>query len=128
MDLVKRRVLMKRGLAAACAAMFLAGCATTTAAGRFDPATVATFQPGVTTIAQVETALGPPYQSMKMPDGTQQLQYISKVQDLSADDTPTTGSAIHKRTTAMVSTMLTFDQSGHFLSSSSNSTTQGNNN
>lgn len=115
---------MKRGLVAACVAVLLAGCVTTTS--KVDPATIASFQPGVTTVAQVEAKLGQPYQTTRMPDGTQQWQYVSKVQDLAADNLPTTGSEISKRTTTTVSTMLAFDQSGQFLRSWSNSQTQDN--
>lgn len=117
---------MKRGFAAAMMMACLAGCATTSG-NKIDPTTISTFQPGVTTIAQVEAALGQPFQSTRMPDGTQQLQYVSKVQSVSGDGVPTTGSVIPKHNSSTVSTMLTFDQGGHFLRSSSNSKTNNNN-
>lgn len=115
---------MKRGFAAVWVAVLLAGCATTS--NKVDPATIASFQPGVTTIAQAEAALGQPFQSTRMPDGTQQLQYVSKTQT-ATDDMPTTGSRIPKQTTSTVSTMLSFDQSGHFVRSWSNAKTHDNN-
>jgi hypothetical protein len=114
---------MNRGLMAACVAVFLAGCATT--ASKSASATIASFQPGVTTIAQAEAALGQPYQASHMPDGTQQLQYVSKVEDMAADDMPTTGSQMRKRNTTTVSTMLSFDASGRYVRSWSSSQTQG---
>jgi|SRR5215469_9532468 len=116
---------MKKGFAAISAAVFLAGCAT--ASNKVDSATIASFQPGVTTVAQAEAALGQPFQSTRMPDGTQQLQYVSKVQDLAADTTPTTGSVVAKHNTKTISTMLSFDPSGHFLRSWSNSNAQNGN-
>jgi PBP1b-binding outer membrane lipoprotein LpoB len=117
---------MKRGLTAACLAMLLAGCATT--AGKVDSAAaIASFQAGVTTIAQAEAALGQPYQASHMPDGTQQLQYVNKVEDLAADDMPTTGSQMRKRSTTTVSTMLSFDASGHFVRAWSSSQAQNGN-
>ncbi|MFC4762699.1 hypothetical protein [Dyella koreensis] len=82
-----------------------------------DQATVDSFKPGETTVAQVEAVLGQPFQSNRLPDGSEQLQYISKVRDLAADDTPTTGSAIPKKVDKVVSTMLSFDKNGHFVRS-----------
>ncbi|GLQ92787.1 hypothetical protein [Dyella acidisoli] len=115
---------MNKVVAAMVAAMVLAGCATS--AQKVDPATIASFQPGVTTIAQVESALGQPFQATRMPDGSQQLQYVSKYQEVTGDGTPTTGSQIPKHVEKTVSTVLSFDQSGHFVSSSSNAKTKEN--
>lgn len=114
---------MKRGFAAALIAVLLAGCATS--GHKFDASAITSFQPGVTTMTQAEAALGQPFQSTKMPDGTQQLQYVSKVQSVE-DNMPTTGSEIPKHNTTTVSTMLSFDQSGHFVRSWSNSTAHDN--
>ena len=115
---------MKKGFAAVWVVVFLAGCATTS--GKFDSSAIASFQPGVTTLTQAEAALGQPFQSTKMPDGTQQLQYVSKVQSV-GDNMPTTGSEIPKHTTTTVSTMLSFDSAGHFVRSWSNSKIHDNN-
>src|SRR5581483_1894521 len=120
----ERGVVMNKVVAAMVAAMVLAGCAT--AQQKVDPATVASFKPGVTTIAQVESALGQPFQATRMPDGSQQLQYVSKYQEVAGDGTPTTGSRIPKRVEKTVSTLLTFDPSGHFVSASSNSKSKDN--
>ena len=116
---------MNKVVVAAMAALLLAGCATSEQK-KADPSTVASFQPGVTTIAQVEAALGPPFQASRMPDGSQQLQYVSKYQEVSGDGMPTTGSQIPKRVEKTVSTVLSFDQNGHFVSSSSNAKTKDN--
>ena len=115
---------MNKVVAAMVAVMVLAGCATS--AQKVDPATIASFQPGVTTIAQVESALGQPFQATRMPDGSQQLQYVSKYQEVSGDGVPTTGSQIPKHVEKTVSTVLSFDQNGHFVSSSSSSKTKDN--
>jgi PBP1b-binding outer membrane lipoprotein LpoB len=115
---------MNKMVAAMVAALVLAGCATSQQ--KVDPATVASFQPGVTTIAQVESALGQPFQSTRMPDGGQQLQYINKYQEVAGDGTPTTGSHVPKRVEKTVSTVLSFDASGHFVSASSNSKSKDN--
>lgn len=109
---------MNKVVAAMAAAMVLAGCAASQP--KVDSTTVASFQPGVTTIAQVESALGQPFQSTRMPDGSQQLQYVSKYQEVAGDGTPTTGSQIPKHVEKTVSTVLSFDPSGHFVSASSN--------
>lgn len=110
---------MNKVVAAAMAALLLAGCATTE--HKADPTAVASFQPGVTTIAQAEAALGQPFQATRMPDGSQQLQYVSKYQEVSGDGMPTTGSQIPKHVEKTVSTVLSFDQNGHFVSASSSS-------
>lgn len=104
---------MTRGFAAALFAVVLAGCASTGA--KVDSSTIGGFKPGVTTVADAEAALGQPFQATRLPDGTQQLQYVTKVDSVS--DAPTTGSSIPKHTTSNVSTMLSFDTSGHFVRS-----------
>jgi hypothetical protein len=81
----------------------------------------------VTTVADAEAALGQPFQATRMLDGTQQLQYVSKVNSLAADSMPTTGSSIPKHQQTTVSTMLSFDQGGHFIRAWSNSKTKTNN-
>jgi outer membrane protein assembly factor BamE (lipoprotein component of BamABCDE complex) len=114
---------MNKVVAATMAALLLAGCATTET--KVDPATVASFQPGVTTIAQVEAALGQPFQATRLPDGRQQLQYVSKRQEVSGDGMPT-GSQIPKHVEKTVSTVLSFDKDGRFVSASSDSKTKDN--
>jgi hypothetical protein len=107
---------MKKGFAAAVAAVVLAGCATT-GAKVVDSQTLSTLKPGVTTIADVKTEFGQPFQETKEPDGTDQLQYISKirVKDDSGNSGPTVGSNIPRQIEKNVSALLVFDQSGHFL-------------
>ena len=58
-----------------------------------------------------------------MPDGSDQLQYISKVSSVANDGTPTTGSVIPTHIDTNVSTMLSFDPHGHFIRAWSNSKT-----
>jgi outer membrane protein assembly factor BamE (lipoprotein component of BamABCDE complex) len=117
---------MNKVVAAALAAVLLAGCATT-AEHKVDPNTIASFQPGVTTTAQVQTALGQPFLVSHTADGGQQWQYVNKYQELIGDGTPTTGSKIPKYAEKTVSTVLVFDQSGHFVSSSSSAKSKDNN-
>jgi hypothetical protein len=107
---------MKKGFAAAVAVVVLAGCATT-GAKVVDSQTLSTLKPGVTTIADVKTEFGQPFQETKEPDGTDQLQYISKirVKDDSGNSGPTVGSNIPRQIEKNVSALLVFDQSGHFL-------------
>lgn len=117
---------MARGFAAALAMLVLAGCATT--GGSSSSSAINSFKPGVTTVADAEAALGQPFQATRLPDGTQQLQYVTKVNSLAQDSTPTTGSSIPKHQQTTVSTMLSFDQNGHFIRAWSNSKTNSANN
>jgi hypothetical protein len=107
---------MKKGFTAALAAVVLAGCASV--GGKVvDNQALSTLKPGVTTIADVKTEFGQPFQETKEPDGTDQLQYISKirVKDESGNSGPTVGSNIPRQIEKNVSALLVFDQSGHFL-------------
>jgi outer membrane protein assembly factor BamE (lipoprotein component of BamABCDE complex) len=108
--------VMKKGIAAAMAAMVFAGCATTSVKV-VDKQALDTLKPGVTTIAQVEATYGPPFQETKEPDGTDQLQYVSKIRmrDDSQTGDPIVGSNIRRQIEKNVSSMLVFDQRGHFL-------------
>lgn len=117
---------MARGFAAALAMLVLAGCATT--GGSSSTSAIESFKPGVTTVAEAEAALGQPFQATKLPNGTQQLQYVTKVNSLAQDSTPTTGSSIPKHQQTTVSTMLSFDQNGHFVRAWSNSKASSTNN
>ena len=104
---------MKRGFAAAMAAMMLAGCATT--GGRVvDQNAIASLKPGVTTITDVKAAFGQPFNETKEPDSTDQLQYVSQVREVDHTQ-PIVGSNIPQRVSKSVSAMLVFDQSGRFV-------------
>ncbi|RUL78375.1 outer membrane protein assembly factor BamE [Dyella choica] len=116
---------MNKAVAVMAVAVLLAGCATTSGT-KVDPTAIASFQPGVTTVAQAEAALGQPFLVTHTSDGGQQLQYVSKHQEVTGDGMPTTGSQIPKHVEKSVSTVLVFDQNGYFVSSSSNSTTKDN--
>ncbi|HUA79678.1 MAG TPA: hypothetical protein VL997_04850 [Dyella sp.] len=111
---------MNKVVASALATMFLAGCASS--GPKADQGTLASFQPGVTTVAQVESVLGQPFQVSQTPDGGQQLQYVTKHQEVSGE--ATTGSHVPKHVEKTVSTMLSFDQHGHFVRAWSNSSAQ----
>lgn len=115
---------MNKAVAAVMAAVLLAGCATSPT--KVDPDAVASFQPGVTTVAQAEAALGQPFLVSRTSDGGQQLQYVSKQHVATGDGMPTTGSRIPKLAEKTVSTLLVFDPSGHFVRSSSASATKDN--
>lgn len=104
---------MNKNMAAAIAALVMAGCAA--APGKVvDKDSMSSLKPGVTTIADVEAQFGKPFNETREPDGTDQLQYMSKVK---VPDThmPTVGSNIPRKIEKNVSAMLVFDQSGHFV-------------
>ena len=103
-----------RFLVLAVGVLVVAGCATTSGNG-FDPSLVGTFKPGVTTVAEAETRLGQPFQATKQPDGTEILQYVTTQKVVADSGMPTTGTSIPKRNETKISTMLSFDQSGHFV-------------
>jgi hypothetical protein len=100
--------------------MALAACATTDT-HKVDATTLANFKPGVTTLADAEAALGDPVNTTKMPDGTTQIQYISTNHSAASVQAPVPGSLMPRGSSAkQVSTMLSFDQSGHFVRTWSN--------
>jgi hypothetical protein len=105
---------MKKGIAAAIAALVIAGCATGPSKSVVDKDTMSSFKAGVTTIADVEAKFGQPFQESKEPDGTDKLQYLSKVK---VPDTsmPTVGSNIPRQIVKNVSAMLVFDEHGKFV-------------
>jgi len=100
-------------------AFALAACATTDT-HKVDATTLASFKPGVTTIADAEAALGEPINTTKMADGSTQIQYMTKSESASSVEAPVAGSLMPRNTVKMVSTMLAFDQSGHFVRAWSN--------
>jgi hypothetical protein len=118
--------LMKRSMAALAAVVIFAGCSTS--APKTGTAAIAGFQPGVTTVEQAEAALGAPFQSTRQPDGGLQLQYVTKSEQVDGDGMATTGSSIPKHVQKTVSTMLSFDSSGHFVRSWSNTASNSSNN
>lgn len=66
---------MRHAMWTALAVVVLGGCATMEAGASFDHAAAAGFQPGQTTRAEVEAALGPPVQVTEAADGTTMLGY-----------------------------------------------------
>jgi outer membrane protein assembly factor BamE (lipoprotein component of BamABCDE complex) len=105
---------MKKSMAAALAAIVLAGCVTT--AGKVvDTQAMSTFKPGVTTITEVKAEFGEPFLETREPDGTDQLQYMSKVRMRDQSTDHTTGSNIPRQIEKNISSMLVFDQKGRFV-------------
>lgn len=107
-------------------AMLLAGCgsvngpATHSMAGhgsRIDPNVVASFKPGVTTLAQVEAVLGNPVKSQQISSGTNVILYTNVRIEDAGDHTPETGSALPKRHKFQCATLLTFDTQNRFQTS-----------
>ena len=62
--------------AAGIAASLLAACSDITRGQPIDHDRVASFQPGVTTISQVEHSLGPPLEATHEPAGDTYLKYL----------------------------------------------------
>jgi hypothetical protein len=106
---------MKRIIVAA-AMLALAGCVTV--GTKADPSVVARFKPGVTTMAQAETALGQPNQVTKMPDGDTMLVYnFVHAQASGASYIPIVGVFAGHTDSTNQMTMLTFDKSGLYVKS-----------
>lgn len=80
-----------------------------------NPDVVATFKPGVTTLAQVEAALGNPVKSVRVANGDSLILYAKRrVEDVDGA-TPETGSALPPRHRVQYSTVLSFDPQGHYM-------------
>lgn len=102
------------------------GCSTTggnaaaqvkTGGAEVNPNTVASFQTGVTTLDQVEAALGQPIKSVRTVNGDNVIMYAKVRVESVGDATPETGSALPKRHRMQYSTLLSFDPQGRFLTS-----------
>ena len=65
-----------RMVALGVAALLLAACGDVTRGQQIDHHRLAGFQPGVTTIADVEKSLGPPLEVTKEPGGDSYLKYL----------------------------------------------------
>jgi hypothetical protein len=106
---------MIKTICVAALAVALAACATTDT-HKVDSTTLASFKPGVTTITDVESVFGEPINTTKMPDGSTQIQYMTKTQSAASVQAAAPGSLMPRNTGGkMVSTMLSFDQGGHFV-------------
>ena len=108
------------------AVMAQVGCSTTggtassnAAAGatQINPATLASFQVGVTTLDQVEAALGKPVKSIRAASGDYVILYARIRIENVGDRTPETGTALPRRHRMQHSTLLSFDPQGRFLAS-----------
>ncbi|HUA79492.1 MAG TPA: hypothetical protein VL997_03910 [Dyella sp.] len=82
-----------------------------------NPDVVATFKPGVTTMAQVEAVLGNPVKTARVANGDSLILYAKrKIEDVDGS-VPETGSALPKRHRVQYSTVLSFDPQGRFMTS-----------
>jgi hypothetical protein len=102
------------------------GCSTTGGSATTDvkrdndqvsPATVASFQTSVTTIGQVEAALGEPIKSVRTASGDDVILYARVRIEAVDDSTSATASAVPERHRVQYSTLLSFDSEGRFLRS-----------
>ena len=108
---------MKMMILAALAVLVLAGCVSV--GTKVDPATVSTFQPGVTTISDAEAKLGTPNQVTHDSDGKTVVVYMYvKSHASGASYIPIVGIFAGKSIADNVSTTLVFDKAGKFVSSS----------
>ncbi|GLQ88237.1 hypothetical protein ISS98_16850 [Dyella flagellata] len=83
-----------------------------------NPAIIASFTAGVTTIDQVETRLGKPAGAVRTPSGDQVIAYaVTRNEIYGNDRTPETGTALPKRHKMRYSTMLSFDAQGRWIRS-----------
>ncbi|MGH8158398.1 MAG: hypothetical protein ACREPQ_09770 [Rhodanobacter sp.] len=85
---------------------------------KVDPAVVATFKPGVTTVAQAESQLGQPNQVTQMPDGGTLLVY-NFVSTKASGSTfiPVAGAFVGHSDSQNQMTELFFDQQGFYQKS-----------
>jgi outer membrane protein assembly factor BamE (lipoprotein component of BamABCDE complex) len=111
---------------AAALSLLLAGCVTM--GNKIDPAVVASFQPGVTTITEVKAKLGEPTQMTQESNGSTILLYSFASSKQSASSfIPGVGAFVGSNSTESQMTELSFDKSGKFTQSSvtSGNTTSG---
>ncbi|MDG2539105.1 hypothetical protein P5Y53_15615 [Dyella jiangningensis] len=99
------------------ASALLAGCASS--GTKVDPRVVSTFQPGITTIAQVEAELGKPNASTRLPDGSIQIVYAYTHKKGSGSWIPFVGAFRGHADANTVTESLTFDQTGLFVQATS---------
>jgi len=110
---------MKKVLLLFGSTLLLTACATQ--GQHLDQSRLSSLKPGVTTIADAEALLGKPQSVTRRPNGTTILGYgFSSVQTDGKSMIPVVGYFVGKGTTSSVEyTGLNFDQSGHYLNSTS---------
>jgi len=105
------------------ASALLAGCASS--GTKVDPRVVSTFEPGITTIAQVEAKLGKPNATTRLSDGSIQIVYAYTHSQGSGSWIPFVGVFRGHADANTVTESLTFDKTGLFIqAASSNSQAQ----
>jgi len=83
-----------------------------------NPAIIASFTVGVTTIGEVEARLGKPAGVARTSSGNQVIAYATtRNESVDGDRTPETGTALPRRHKIRYTTMLSFDAQGHWLTS-----------
>lgn len=87
-----------------------------TGGNAISPATLASFQTGVTTLDQVEATLGKPVKAVRTDSGNSVILYARVRVENAGDAAPETGSALPRHHRVQYSTMLSFDPQGRFLS------------
>ncbi len=109
---------MRTSLMTAAAALLLSGCVSV--GTKVDPDVVASFQPGVTTLAEAEAKLGQPNSVSRLPDGSTIISYaFTHAQASGSSYIPIVGAFVgHSDANTVVAT-LTFDKSGKFVQSTS---------
>lgn len=90
---------------------------------KIDPTVVASFQPGVTTVAEAEAKLGKPNSVTTDSVGETYVTYVyAHAQSSASSFIPVAGAFVGHTDSDTVSTVLVFDRAGKFVRSS---TTQG---
>lgn len=81
-----------------------------------NPAIIASFTAGVTTLEQVEARLGKPAGSTHAASGNQVIAYaITRNESVDSDRTPETGTALPRRHKIRYTTLLSFDPQGRWI-------------
>jgi hypothetical protein len=113
--------MRKEVLAIMMAAALLAGCVSV--GTKVDPSVVATFQPGVTTIQDAESKLGPPNSTTNDSEGGTTIMYVySHAQASGSSYIPVVGAFVGHTDSNTVTSTLMFDKNGKYLRST---TSQG---
>jgi cell division septation protein DedD len=109
---------MRKEVIAVAATLLIAGCVST--GTKVDPTVVASFQPGVTTLAEAEAKLGQPNNVTTESDGGTTVTYVySHAQASGSSFIPVVGAFVGHTDSNTVTSMLTFDKYGKYVRSTS---------